>query len=196
MNCRGFMREELAAGLGMGRRSAAGRDHGRDCEPCRDWIRRQRLIDRSLLDIRHSPAPTVNVVARVSEELSRAPSRHAPAERWSLIALPLMGLGLVLGLWHSGIHLQPLLETTLRALLLGQRLAEQLWSPLAALLRAAGRLCLTLLTAVSGVLDSLATLELWFVGTAALCTLMMATSVTLVVGRDIGRHRLQREERH
>ena len=92
--------------------------------------------------------------------------------------------------------LQPLLENAVRALLFGRKLAENLWTPLATLLRAAGRLGLTLLTALADAIDSLGSLEPWFVGTAALCTLMMATSVLLVVGRDIGRHRVAREDSH
>jgi len=196
MDCRRFKREQIAVDLGLEQASADLRGHEQACRDCRDWVKREQLIADSLREIRRAPAPDVNVVARVSQEIRTADARPARAARWSLVALPLATLAMLIGLWNSGIRAQPLLESAVRALLFGRQLAENLWTPLATLLRAAGRLVLTLLTALADALDSLGSLEPWFVGTAALCTLMMATSVLLVVGRDIGRHRVEREDNH
>jgi hypothetical protein len=196
MRCRTARRVRLEAQLGLAAAAAleALASHRASCRDCAALEAAEQSLDAGLAALREERPVEVTVTARVLARIADVTPRPAvPATTaqlaWAAGTAAAFALGLLVGLAQllprvPGLAAEARLAATGIWVALGGVFSalEGLAGSLAVLVGRAVRS----LTALAGPLESLQPLAL---ATVALCSLMMATSITLVVVRDLRRTR-------
>jgi hypothetical protein len=173
--------------------------HLERCVRCRAWIRDQDGIDLALAALRGDVPWDVDIGARVAARIAalERPGRDRRAGRqlaWAAGAGLAAAAAIAMLAW---LRLPDpaliLAEARALAVALGET-ARALASPLPPLVAAAARLLPRMLEAAAALLGAAAGLRGAATAAIAACAATMAAIVLLVVGRDVRRHHLLREE--
>jgi len=201
MNCRQVTNSFLDIELGLAGKDTrlAFESHLAGCVVCTARVTAERQLTRQLEQLRVATPVELDLTARVLARVART----EPAQReeptvwqlaWSAGGLIAFSVALLFGLWRL-VPAVSILTTESRTLFTGlQRTISGLAAPLTALVSTLARMLGGMLRSLAGLAEHLQSLEPLFITTVAFCTVTMATSIILVVGRDIRRPRWIEEE--
>jgi len=173
--------------------------HLAQCTACSEWVAKERSLTASLATLRVELPFEIDVTRQVATRIDRLSPGHGQEVSvrefgWSAALVAACSIGLMLGLWGIAPSLPAFVE---KVKLLGVAVgstASALVAPVVALVVTGAKFLGHLLASLGAVAGTLESLQPVAIATVALCALMMATSIALVVGRDLRRPRWIGEE--
>jgi anti-sigma factor RsiW len=169
------------------------------CTACSEWVASERRLSAALAALRVEAPFEIDVTRRVAARISGPGSGREPEVSvrefgWSAALVALGSVGLLLGFWGIAPALPTFVEKLKLAGAAVGSTGSALLAPVVALITTGAKSLGHLLASIGAVAGTLESLQPVAIATVALCAVMMATSIALVVGRDLRRPRWLEEE--
>jgi hypothetical protein len=169
------------------------------CPACSAWAACERNLTASLATLRVELPFEIDVTRQVATRIDSLRPGHGQEVSvrefgWSAALVAACSIGLLLGLWRMAPSFPVFVE---KMKLLGAAAGSTvsaLVAPVVALVSTGAKFVGHLLASLGAVAGTLESLQPVAIATVALCVVMMATSIALVVGRDFRRPRWIGEE--